>query len=390
MTFRNNYERGAEAREARETERYRRELAEKVAQLEAEDSMGITMGEDYTDSHYALDRMVEAIAARACGIAPPERARPWYKASLAMLAQMALVARGVDRPGLSPRTAPGSCIELALATTDFPGIAGNVFSKALLEGYATAAPTYRQLSREIPVPDFKEVSTVAAGDFPAPQPIGEAGEVKAGATTERRETLRAKSHAVRTPLSLRLLVNDDVAGLAAAAAAARDQLLAFENAIALETCLLANAGLGQTLLDGNPLFHASRANIAASGSIDNMKVGELRALVKGQTTPAGVRLNLDADVLLGSPASQSLLEQIAALLAPAARLRVLADSNLSGMRVYAFASGNPPMAHGYVGGAGPSIVTQSAWATLGLDVRTTLHFAVGVVNTRGSATAAGA
>lgn len=354
-----------------------------------ETRMAISMGADHSSRHVLLDRMAEGIAARAAGIAPPEHARPYYRSSLVQLAHAALVARGADR-GLTPATAPGRVIELALTSSDFPGLTGNVFSKALLDGYQSASPTYRQLSREVPVPDFKEVSAVAAGDFPAPQPLSEAGEVAAGKSTERRETMRAATHAVRTPLSLRLLANDDVAGLAASAAAARDQLLAFENEIAFETCILANGGLGQTLLDGNPLFHASRTNIATSGALDAAKLAELRALVKSQTTPAGVRLNLDADVILTSPAPQGLAESLAAALAPVARLRVLADSNLAGTRLYAFASGNPPIAHGYVAGNGPSVVTQASWETLGMDVRTTLHFAVGVVNTRGSATAAGA
>lgn len=345
---------------------------------------------DYTPMCYMLDRMVEALAARACGIAPPEPARPYYRTSLAALAHAALVARGIDPPGMSPKTAAGRLVELALTTSDYPHLVGNVYSKALLEGYASAEPAYRAISREIPVPDFKEVSAVAAGDFPTPTKLGEHGEVKAGASTERRETMRADTHAARTSLSLRLLVNDDVAGLAASAAAARDQLLAFENRLALETCLLANAGLGQTLADGNPLFHSSRVNIATSGALDAAKLAELRALVKNQTTPAGVRLNLDADVILTSPASQTKAEELAAALAPVTRLRVIADSNLSGTRLYAFAAANPPMAHGYVGGEGPNVVTQGSWATMGIDVRTTLHFAVGVVNARGSATAAGA
>ncbi|MCZ7618896.1 MAG: hypothetical protein M5U32_11535 [Myxococcota bacterium] len=345
---------------------------------------------DYSSPDWLLAGMVEGIAARAAGVAPPEHARKFYSASLAALAHAAMVARGVDPPGVSPRVTPGRCIELALTTSDFPGLAGNVFSKVLLDGYATAAPSYRSIAREIPIPDFKETSAVAAGDFPAPQPVGDGGEVKTGRHVERHETLRAETHAVRTPLSLALLVNDDAAGLAASAAAARDQLLAFENAIALETCLLANSGLGQTLLDTNPLFHASRSNIATSGALDAAKLSELRSLVKAATTPAGVRLNLDADIILTSPASQGLAEALAAALAPVARLRVLADSNLTGTRLYAFASGNPPIGYGYVAGNGPNVVSQASWGTMGLDVRTTLHFAVGVVNALGSATAAGA
>jgi hypothetical protein len=385
VTYRNRYEERAGARAAREAaEHERRRRTE-------EERMGITIGDDFSSPSWLAHRMAEGLTARLLGRAPSEIARTYVRSSLAQAADACNMAAGIGRH-LDPAKHPGRVFELALGTSDFPFITANVLNKLVLERYEAAAPSYRTLARKVEIRDFKPTAILRGGDFPSLLEIGEAGEVKRGLMTESKEEITLATVSRISPLTLAALANDDAGALAGWAEAAAARAVAWENDTFYAVVLLPNSGAGQTMRDTNPLFHSSRSNIASAGAL-SASLGDARSKLKTQATPDGIKLNNDLHTLLVPPASQQAAEALVATLAPTATIRVLADANLTGTRYYGFTDPArlPFAVYGYLQGqAGPSVIAQAGWASLGLDVRLTLSFACAAVEPRAAVTGAGA
>src|SRR5262249_15145311 len=116
----------------------------------------------------------------------------------------------------------------------------------------------------------------------------------------------------------------------------------------LTALLTANSGTGVTMDDGNPLFHSSHGNVAASGTvIDVNGLAAARLAMRNQkgldgTTP----IHAVPRFLLVSPAKETQGEQVLASLTPAVvdevnpfsgRLTLLVEPRLSSNRWYVFA-----------------------------------------------------
>lgn len=341
------------------------------------------------DRFYVPERMAAAITARALGGAIPEPLRPYASTTFPTLAHACLVAARADRPGMSPTTAPGAVVELALSTSDFPRLVSNVFEAVVLDRYRRATPTYSRLTKPVEVSHFKTTPIVYPGDFPAPLEVPESGEVKRGSITESAEEVRLKLYARSASLTLALLSNDDVGGLASLAEAAASRFVDHANALFFSTCLTPSAGMGPTLSDGATFFHANHANATAVGDL-----GAARALLKEQRTLDGVAVNADAAFLLVAPDAQTFAEELVSKLANASpagqRLTVLADAALAGSsRFYVFARPSEVAAFAHVSLPNqPSVVSVPGFAYLGVDVRLSAAHAFAALDYRGAVTGA--
>ena len=115
----------------------------------------------------------------------------------------------------------------------------------------------------------------------------------------------------------------------------------------------------------------------------------------------GLKLNIPAEILLVSPASLTLAEQLVAPLQSeafsnvnpfAGRLTPLGDANLTGTRFYLLASPNrlANYIYGHLGTAsGPRTEIRSGFEVDGVEMKLSLDFAVGAIDSRGGVTDAG-
>lgn len=369
----------------------------------------IDVGHDYDAPAVRFERMASALAARATGKAPEDAARQYYGCTLADVAAECLALSGRRTGSLSRRPGPPE-VKLALTTSDYPNLLGNVASKILLPQYEGAQPTYRKLARREDLPDFKTASILKVGDFPVPLQVAEAGEIKLGSFSESKDTFALATYGRRLLFSLQAIVNDDLSAFARVLTDYAIRLGDLENQLWF-TLLLSGGGAGPTLGDTGALFNATavttaggHANLTASGtaiSVDALGVG--RAMMQKQVSLDGLKINIEPRYVLTSPDKRTLAEQYVAQLAPAApananpfsgRLEPLSDANLSSANPwYLFADPTraPVSVYGYLEGqAGPQVATRQGFEVLGVEMRVALHFGYGFCDFRGAYKNAGA
>jgi phage head maturation protease len=151
-------------------------------------------------------------------------------------------------------------------TSDFATILENVLGKVLLGAYATQENTWERFCGIDQVPDFRASNRYRTGSVPSLDTIAEHGEYTNGAlpdaakyavTTERKGKIFA--------LSREVLINDDMGALTNLAVEfGRASGRTIENGV--YGLLAQNGGLGPTMGDAQPFFHASRGNVNATGS----------------------------------------------------------------------------------------------------------------------------
>lgn len=375
---------------------------EQRAQRAPREMAALGFGNDYENAHYRVERMGDALAARIGRKAPPEEAREFAEMSFVECAHECLSFYGRHR-NLHPRRNASEIVEMALHTTsDFPLLLGNVMNKLLLPAYESAMPTYRQLAQRRTFNDFRPHRFLRSGDFPVPLQVNEHGEYKYGTMSENQETVTLVTYGRIIGFSRQSLVNDDLGAFEDLAMKAAIRTADFENATFFSTCITAAAGLGPNLSDGNSVFHAAHANLTGAGALDVTRLGEARQYMMAQTSLDGIKLNIPASILLVSPASLTLAEQLTSSIQPqvatnvnpfAGRLTPVGDANLTGTRFYVLAD---PMrlanyVYGSLGGQmGPRTEARQGFEIDGVEFKLSLDFAVGAIDYRGAVTGAGA
>jgi hypothetical protein len=366
-------------------------------------------GDDRDSAGYKLDRMAEALAARAKRKAPPEAARAYAHHTLVEMAFECLSFTGRNR-GLDVRAQRSRIIELALTTSDYPNLLANAANKILLPDYEAAQPTYRLLAERQDLPDFKTASVLKAGDFPVPLEVAEEGEIKLGSFSEAKDVFALATYGRRLLFSFQAIVNDDLGAFERIMRSAARRLADFENGIWF-TLLTSASGAGPTLGDGGALFNATaittaggHANLTSSGtaiSVDSLGVG--RAAMKKQQSLDGIKLNLQPRYLLTSPEKQTIGEQYTTVITPAlgssvnpfaGKLETISDANLvtaNPWYLFADPSMAPVSVYGYLQGqAGPDVATRQGFEVLGVELRVALHFGTAFIDFRGAYRNAGA
>jgi hypothetical protein len=362
----------------------------------------ITGGADHTDPVEIRSRMVEALSARASEylpapgrIAMTERARDFANMGLLDLGIELARAHG-DK--VSTRMAPAAMynhlLQRQLSTSDFPILLMDASNKMLAQAYAMAAPSYKEIFQRNAMRDFKPHNLIRAGDFPNLLAKGETGEFQYGSIGESKEQLVLASWGRIVSLSRRVLINDDLNAFAKLPAMIAERVAAFENATAYAVLTVATDG--PTLLEtGRKLFNTTDKTLAGSGaaiSITTVSTG--RENIRQHKSLDGLPLNLVPDIILTSPANETVAEQFCNTVIVAAtdatanpfkgKLKPIADAALSGNNWYLFASGGGALAYGHLEGAeGPQVMSREGFTTEGLDVRVMLDFVAGAIGFRG-------
>lgn len=220
-----------------------------------------------------------------------------------------LVSMAVER--LRPRHVPQTTAErealLRMAfhsTSDFPILFENALNRSLAARYTTAAPTYRQISRQRSYTDFRAHTTVRPGDFPELQPVSpEGGEIKTGTFSEAKETTSVAPYAIKVPFSRQMIVNDTLGALAQILNDQGDAVARFEEKNFYAMVLTAS-GVGPTMLEtGRAMFNTSDKTLAAAAAaITVASVGLGAKALMERTSKDGARLALFPSILLVGPA----------------------------------------------------------------------------------------
>lgn len=351
--------------------------------------------------------MRDAIVARlaraggARNVEIPEHARAYGEMGIAEMAAECIGYRGALR---TPRQVTDVFERAFLTTSDFPAIFADSMNMRLLARYQVAAPAYRRFAIRYTAADFRKVNVVRAGDFPALQPVNEAGEIKSGSFSESKEEFQVFPYGVSFRLSRQMLINDQLGAIDQVLGSTGDRVADWENAKAFDL-LLSATGAGPTLVtDSKAVFHTDHGNLTGSGTaISVTSVGVGRAAMMKQTTLDGIKANFAPATLLVGPDRLTLAEQLMTTLTPAQqsdavpesirRIIPVGDANIPGNAWYLFSdpATAPCFAYGYLDGfEGPRLSSENVFDVQGMKVKLEHDFGFGAIDYRGGYRNAGA
>ncbi len=362
-------------------------------------------GEDGTDK--MRQGLEDAVYSRATGTKPSDAGRPYVSMSMLDISRTYLRngfgLRDSDIPS-DPLRLSGAALGLVKlgglhTTSDFPNILGNVVSRVLQERYMAAPAALKPICRKRQAQDFRTLSLVRLGEHPQLAEVGQAGEFTYGTMAESKEAYAVKTFGKIIGLSRQALINDDLGAFDAlpsgAAAAAVDL-----EARTLVSLLAANSGAGPTMNDGISLFHASHANLAASGgAIADATLAAAKLAMRSQK---GLDKVTSIDVSPGFLIVPAALENTAikylATITPnsatsvnafAGTLQLIVEPRLDAVSATRWYLASAPDMNGaleyaYLAGAeGPQIETRIGFEVDGIEMKVRLDFGAGAINHRG-------
>lgn len=248
-----------------------------------------------------------------------EEGRNFRGMSLLEIGRDLLEARGVNTRGMSRNELAGAALNQRsggglMTTSDFGGILANVTNTRLRAAYEAAPQTFRPLVRIASVPDFKLVTRVQLGEAPALNKVSEHGEFKRGSLGEGKEAYRIATYGKIIGITRQVIVNDDLDAFSRIPAAFGVQ------AAQLESDLVWSQIIGNPVMgDGNTLFSAAHANLAASGAaIGLASISAARSSFRMQTgTDGKTVLGLSSRYLIVPQSLETSAEMFLAPISPA-------------------------------------------------------------------------
>jgi hypothetical protein len=320
-----------------------------------------------------------------------------------------LESGGVSARGMSRQELAAAALQTRsggmMTSSDFSSILAGVANKTLRDGYLAAPQTFRPITRQMTLPDFKPVSRVQLGETPPLERIGEHGEYTRGSMGESKESYSLSTYGKIIPITRQVLINDDTNAFSRVPYAFGVQASNLESNIVWAQ-ILANAPMS----DGIALFHASHSNLGSAASISTASVGAGRTLMNRQVGLDGqTLLNITPSFLLVPSALQTVAEQFVGAIYPTTnvttvpeslrRLVVIAEPRLDNGIVldgvsYAGSASNWYLAAsptqidivelGYLDGEqGPQIETRQGLDVDGMEMRCRLDVAAKVIDHRG-------
>ncbi|MBT0779557.1 head maturation protease, ClpP-related [Paracoccus sp. pheM1] len=330
--------------------------------------------------------MASALHAQITGRDPSTpAARPYMDMSLVEMAAAAIGHRGKIRSAGDKVTV---FMDASHSTSDFPAIFQNALNKVLLERYSEFQPTYRSISKKKNFRDFRPMPLVRAGDFPMLLPVGETGEIKWGTFGESGETAVIVPYARGLTISRQMMINDDLGAI-------NDLLSSYGETVAhFEERTFYSGALTAVLSDGNPLFHASRNNLApAGGEIEADTVSAGRAAMRVQESIDGLKLNLSPSILLVGPENETAAEMFVAQITPTAteavnpfsgKLKPVVTTEIEDGAWYLLSERAPCWVYGFLEGQeAPRVRTEEPFGTQGFSMTVEHDFGFGAADFRG-------
>ncbi len=271
--------------------------------------------------------------------------------------------------------------------SDFPYAVQSGLSGVVAQGFDLAKPAIDAVASEIPATDYRLRNSVRLSASGMPDLVVEGGEITSTTINEKGELApKLDDYARMFSISNQALINDATAmNLLAQIGEKMVQGSVGRYRGVLLAPLLANAGLGQTMVDTLALFHTTHNNLAAvAAAISVTSLGVARTAMRRQVDSMGAILAIEPTILLVPPEQETLAQQIVATITAAKTsdvnpfangLQVVVEPGLTNATAW-YLVADPARAKGlsyaYLDGQrAPTIETQSGWNTLGMDFRLT-------------------
>lgn len=284
----------------------------------------------------------------------------------------------------SQREAIHMCTGRSMHTTsDFALITGNSLSNVVARQFAQNIPAIARASREVPRIDYHAGKALTLSASGMPKEIKEGGEIEFVTMDEKGENLPApRNFGSGFNLSIEAITNDRFDLLAQAGERMQRGATERMRAVLLEP-LEANSGAGQTMADGNPMFHTSHGNVAASGAVITLtSLSAARLALRTQRGLQGELYSIEPWALVVPPAVETTAEQILAAINAGTiedvnpfsqKLELIVEPGLSSATAW-YLIGNPAtndgLAHAVLDGmSAPRVESRPAWETLGVQMR---------------------
>jgi len=230
-----------------------------------------------------IQLMAEGLVAHYGGPKPSDEARQYANMRVRDIARECLNMRQVSHRGLSD----SRMIELAMTTSDFPGLLQDTGNRELRRAYQAYQGGLRRACKQSTAQDFRAKQKLKLGESPTLLKVNEGGEFKYGAMVEYKETYSLATYGRIVPLTRQALINDDLGAFLELMAILGRGAYEFENQNLVDL-VVANP----TMADGFAVFQAANhKNLAGTpAAIDVTSLGlakEAMRLQKGLngTTP---------------------------------------------------------------------------------------------------------
>ena len=291
------------------------ELAARNKKKETETrSINVEVGADNARAH-RVEGMTEALLHRA---KPSEhkvtdKARAFAYMSLLDMARVCLEANGVRTAGMPKDKIADAALKMRAlhSSSDFPEILANVAGKSLRAGYAAAPKTFAPFTREVSVPDFKQISRVNLGDAPKLEKVLESGEVKRGTLSEAAEKYAVEEYAKIVGITRKVIVNDDLNAFTQLPERMGRRAADLESDV-VWAIIKANAAMADTYA----LFSAQHGNLGSAGVPSETTLAEARKLMRKQTGLDGAEINLSPLWIASGPTLETTIEKLLASVIP--------------------------------------------------------------------------
>ena len=116
------------------------------------------------------------------------------------------------RPGNDAET--GRALNAAFSGSEIPSVLANIAQKFALAGFGAAGEQWREISRAVPVKDFKSVKGVRFAMGGLLQPLEKGGELKQVDLSDEARDIQAETKGAIVAITREDLVNDDLGVLA--------------------------------------------------------------------------------------------------------------------------------------------------------------------------------
>ncbi len=347
-----------------------------------------------------LERAANAIAHRVRpSIKLRDDAKPWYGRRFADIGREFLRLEGVSILGSDAEIIRrwGSLH----TTSDFSSFLQELFNKQLLADFVIAPSGLKMLARRSTVNDFRAKHVYRDSPIGQLQPVNQHGEFK----RVTKADVKPESYAIGTfaavfGISRQALVNDDMGVFSDIASDLSIQAGEFENA-QLAALLVSNPMMS----DGNPLFSAAHANLAAAGTaIAGPGLSAARLALRLSVNQNGQPIAVAPKYLLVSAYNETAGEQALASIYPPttadanvfeSAFELVTDPRLDhlGQTLPWYVFGDPALVpvleYSYLSGAeGPQVETRSQFSQGadidGTEVLCKLDYGCGVISSVGA------
>jgi lambda family phage portal protein len=199
------------------------------------------------------------------------QANPFGSMTLSAIAESFLRHQGVDTRHMNRE----EIAQKALArqtTSDFVVVLENTMHKTVIAGYRLIPFTWSRFCSIGTLTDYRPHNRYSLSSFSDLKVVNEAGEYENGVLGDgEKQVVQGVRKGRILSVTPEVIVNDDL-GLILRAAGALGQAAGRTIEKDVHALFALNGGFGPTMSDGQPLFHASHNNIAATGGAPSIEI----------------------------------------------------------------------------------------------------------------------